>query len=271
MNEKRIAYVILIIYSFLTIIPFYWTLITSFKAEDDIFSENTDFFPKPTLKYYKSLLTEKPEIEKYTYNSFTIAVIVAALSLILSIPAGFGFGRYKNWIHNLSFGIILGSRLLPSIAFIVPFAIIYSKLNLIDTKFGLIAAHLFFALPFSIWLLEGFYASIPYEIEEAAKIDGCNKFQIFWYIDMPLVKSGIIAVIILSFLYSWWEYPFAATLMRRVNLTLPVGIVQIYKDDFVVWNFVAAATIISAIPGVLFSVFFQRFMVAGMTQGSVKE
>jgi multiple sugar transport system permease protein len=167
--------------------------------------------------------------------------------------------------------MIIGSRMLPSIAFVVPFAIIYSKLGIIDTKFGLIMAHLFFTLPFAIWLLEGFYASLPKELEDAARIDGCTNFQTFWRVEMPLVRSGVIAAAILAFLYSWWEYPFAVTLMRQTNRTLPVGIVTIFKDDFVIWNHLAAATIISVIPGVVFIIFFQRFIVAGMVQGSVKE
>jgi len=265
-----IAYIVLIFYAIIVLFPFYWTLVTSFKAEKDIYSTHPIWFPKPTIKYYISLLQWRPQILRYLTNSLIVALCVTLLSVAFSIPAAYGFAKLRNRINRIGFGVVLGSRLFPPIAFIVPFSIIYMRLGLIDTKLGLILVYLFFSLPFAVWIIEGFFASIPSEIEDAAMIDGCNKIDIFWRVDVPLTRSGIVAAAILSFLNSWCEYPFALTLMRRVNLTLPVGIVQIYKDDFIIWNNVAAATIISIIPGVIFVLAFQKFMVRGITRGAVK-
>ena len=168
------------------------------------------------------------------------------------------------------FGLILASRLVPPISFIVPFTIIFSYLKMIDTLAVLIIAYIFFNLPFVIWILSGFFESIPQELDDAARIDGCNNISAFWRVILPLTLPGIIASAILAFLLSWNEFMFALVLTRLEAKTLPIGMYDFFADGFVRWNWLSAATMYSMVPAIIFVIFFQKHLIKGMLAGAVK-
>ena len=165
---------------------------------------------------------------------------------------------------------VIFSRMVPPVSFIIPFVIIFGNLGLKDTQLSLIITNTFFCLPFAIWVMKPFFDGVPSELEDAARIDGCDKIQLFFRVLLPIVKPGITAAAILSFLFSWKEFLFALVLTATKAKTLPIGLTDFFIDEYIEWNRLAAASTISIIPAIIFVVLFQRYLIRGMLAGSVK-
>jgi len=147
---------------------------------------------------------------------------------------------------------------------------IFSWFKMIDTLQALIIAYIFFNLPFVIWILSGFFKSIPQELDDAARIDGCNNITAFWKVILPIAKPGVIAGTILTFLMCWNEFLFALVLTRLNARTLPIGLYDFFADGFIRANWLAAATIYTLIPAIVFVLFFQKHLIKGILAGAVK-
>ncbi|MCP4403044.1 MAG: carbohydrate ABC transporter permease, partial [bacterium] len=244
-------YCFLLTFIFFSLFPALWMLNNSFKTDEEIFTMPPVWFPSIDWENYRAIFTGRPFL-KYTLNSLMVSLSVTAICVGLGTPAAYGFSRFQFKGNKLMFGLILASRLVPPISFIVPFTIIFSYLKLIDTLVALIIAYIFFNLPFVIWILSGFFESIPQELDEAARIDGCNNISTFWRVILPLTLPGIIASAILAFLLSWNEFMFALVLTRLEAKTLPIGMYDFFADGFVRWNWLSAATMYSMVPAIIF-------------------
>jgi len=263
-------YAFLILFIVFSLFPLFWMLDTSFKSDEEVFKMPPVIFPSPIkLENYRIFLLQRP-FPKYTLNSLIVALSVAAFCIGLGTPAAYGFSRFRFRGNRLMFGTILASRLVPPISFIVPFTIIFSWFRMIDTLPALIISYIFFNLPFVIWILSGFFESIPQELDEAAKIDGCGNINAFWKVILPITMPGVVAGTILTFLMCWNEFMFALVLTRLNAKTLPIGLYDFYGDGFVRWNWLAAATIYTLIPAVIFVLFFQKHLIKGILAGAVK-
>lgn len=267
--KKVAVYAFLLIFIFLSLFPVIWMLNNSFKTDEEIFKMPPIWFPTIKWENYQAIFEGRPFI-KYTLNSLIVALSVTVICVGLGTPAAYGFSRFQFRGNKLMFGLILASRLVPPISFIVPFAIIFSYLKIIDTLAALIIAYIFFNLPFVIWILSGFFESIPQELDEAARIDGCNNISAFWRVILPLTLPGIIASAIMAFLLSWNEFMFALVLTRLGAKTLPIGMYDFFADGFIRWNWLSAATMYSMVPAIIFVVFFQKHLITGMLAGAVK-
>lgn len=267
--RNSISYIILGFFSIITIAPILWMTLTSFKSEADVFNIPPVWIPLFKLDNYLYVFENRP-FSLYIYNSIIVATAVTAICITIGTLAAYGFSGSKFRGNNGMFLGVIFSRMVPPVSFIIPFIIIFGNLGIRDTQLSLIITNTFFSLPFAIWVMKPFFDGIPSELEDAARIDGCDKIQMFFRILLPIVKPGIGAAATLSFLFSWKEFLFALVLTSTKAKTLPIGLTDFFVDEFIQWNHLAAANTISIIPAVIFILLFQRYLVRGMLAGSVK-
>jgi multiple sugar transport system permease protein len=268
-KERVFLYVFLVVYLFISLFPVLWMGITSFKTHDEIYTIPPTWVPQtPTMRNYVESLQDRP-FGTYVVNSLYVATFVVGLSVVCSVLGGYGLARFSFKGSRAVFGAILSSRLIPPIALVVPFNMIMIKFGLIDRLESLIVCYTFFIMPFLVWIMKGFFESIPQDLYDAARVDGASKMKTFFFILLPITRPGIFAGAILSFLFSWNEFLFALTLTRKNAMTVPIGIVR-YFDEYIDWGLIAGSTVIAIIPAIIFIVFFQRYIVSGITAGAVK-
>jgi multiple sugar transport system permease protein len=267
--EATFLLLVLLGYIFVSLFPVFWTFQTSFKSNEEVYRRPPIWFPRPTLEYYQAVFKERPFFH-YLNNSLVVALAVSGICMFFGSFAAYGFSRLRFRGSSYLFGGILASRLVPPISFVIPFTILFTQLRTMDTRLGLIIANTFFSLPFAIWVMKSFFDSIPQDLIDAARIDGCSKISAFWYVLLPLARPGLISAGILSFLFSWNEFMFALTLTRKQAITLPVGLTDFFQDDLILWNQLAAATIVTVLPAIIFVICFQRGLVRGVLAGALK-
>jgi len=267
--KNSFSYIILGFFSIIIILPILWMTLTSFKTDADVYNIPPVWIPQFKIDNYIQIFLDRP-FKLYINNSIIVAVAVTAICLTFGTLASYGFSGSKFRGSNAMFLGVIFSRMVPPVSFIIPFVIIFGNLGLKDTLFSLIVANTFFSLPFAIWVMKPFFDGIPSELRDAARIDGCNKIQLFFRVLLPIVKPGITAAAILSFLFSWKEFLFALALTASKSKTLPIGLTDFFIDEYIQWNRLAAANTISIIPAIVFIFLFQRYLVKGMLAGSVK-
>jgi len=261
----------------LTLFPFYWMILTSFKPRTELFTLPPDWIPKtPTLKnYYDVLFSVKAErLNFITYfkNSVIVCITVVALTLILAVPAGYSFSRFRFGGRRAVLNLVLISQMLPIVMLLIPFYIAFRKLGLLNTYICVILPYLVFTLPFSMWMLKGYFDTIPTELEDAAMVDGCTKLGAMGKVILPNILPGIIATSIVAFMMAWDEYIIALTLLARDEMrTLPPGIVLSFVGEFEIrWGPMMAASVIISLPVMLIFAFLHKHLIAGLTAGAVK-
>jgi len=241
----------------------------SIKNEIDAFCIPPKLLWTPIIRHYIKVFNNSYFMKAYL-NSIIIATSTTLLALILGIPASYTLTRFNfKGKSTLAFWMLV-TRMAPAPAMIIPFFIILLRLKLIDTYFGLIMTYLTFTLGYVIWMMRGFFQSIPEEIEEAAIIDGCTKFQVFLKIGIPLAKPGVAAVSIISFIFCWNEFLYALILTRMNIKTSTVAILGYITSDGVRWSELSAASILIIIPVVTLSILVQKYIISGLTMGAIK-
>jgi multiple sugar transport system permease protein len=258
--------------------PFFFVFITSFKTEAQVVASARAeslwqlYYPDPwTLEQYEKLLGPTRNFLIWMRNSFVVSMVTPLISTLVASLAAYSLVRL-NWKGSRLFSsAVFSAYLMPGVLLVISIYQIFAKLGLTNSLYGLMLAYSTFALPFAIWLMMGYYASIPRELEEAGLIDGCNRFQVFWRIVLPLTKPALMAIFLFGITNAWNEYLFAYVLISKQTLmTLPVGLGMMIVGDVQPWGELTAASLLMAIPiFVLYSV-GQRFMVAGLTAGAVK-
>ncbi|WP_254273778.1 carbohydrate ABC transporter permease [Haloarcula marina] len=279
-RERLVAYGLLGLYVFVIWFPIYFIFITSIKPTSAVLDIPISFFPtQPTVSNYVEIFQNRP-FELYTLNSLIVASTTTIICVTLGTVTGYSFSRY-DFIGNKALLLsIVGARMIPPIALIVPFFSIMSNPPLIgwltgslyDTRIALILTYTFFNLPFAVWIMKNYFDGVPESLDEQARIDGCSRWEGFVKIILPMAKPGIAATAILAFIFSWNEFVFALVLTSSEQAqTLPIAVSLFVADDFVDWAHLAAGGMIAALPGILFGLFFQQYIVSGLTQGAVKE
>jgi multiple sugar transport system permease protein len=261
----------------LTFFPLFWMVSSALKPVDDLFVIPPQWIPeRPTLAAMDSVISGDLGQESLFPDYFRNSVIVTAgttlLALVVSTLAAYALSRYPFRGSNKLMLSILSLQMFPQAMLLISFYVIFLQLRLLDSYQGLILANATFAVPFSIWMLKGFFDTVPREIEEAAMIDGCTRLSVLPRIVLPLVTPGLIAAGVYTFLIAWDEYLFASTLMVQPDMrTLPPGIIQSFVGQFYLnWPNVMAASVLITIPVTLLFVFFQKYLVQGLTAGAVK-
>jgi multiple sugar transport system permease protein len=254
--------------------PFVWMLITTFKRTSDLYDLRHNpflFYEWPTLEHVKRLFFETL-YGQWLINTAFVGVLVVLITLVLAVPAGYALARLTgNWGAKLGIGIFLTYLVPPTLLFI-PLSRVVVNLNLDDSLWSLVLIYPSFTVPFSTWLMMGFFKAIPRDVEEAAMIDGCSRLGAFIRVVMPISLSGILTVAIFSFTLVMQEFVYAVTFISSVrNMTVSVGVPTfLVHGDVYFWGSLMAGCFIASVPiAILYNFFVDRF-IAGFTMGAVK-
>lgn len=267
------VYLPLGIFLFVLLFPFYWMGVTSFKPNEELLSRDANPFwvVKPTLAHFHKLLFET-SYPSWLWNTVLVSVVATFASLAASVLAAYAIERLRfSGAKQVGLSIFLAYLVPPSILFI-PLATIVFELGLFDTRWALILTYPTFLIPFSTWLLMGYFRSIPYELEECALIDGATRWQILTKIILPLAVPGLISAGIFAFTLSWNEFIYALTFVSSSEVkTVPVGVVtELVEGDVYHWGSLMAGALLGSLPVAILYSFFVEYYVSGLT-GSVKE
>jgi multiple sugar transport system permease protein len=275
-----LIYLVVIVWSFIVLFPFYWLGTTSFKKPLDA-TRYPKYIPyeefKPTTEHWEYLLTKRWD---KTWGSFRNSLIAATGSTIFAVlfgaMAGYGLSRFRyhfrplNWRNeNIAFWII-SQRFLPPAVFIIPFMIAYARLGLIDTHAGLIIAYTMFNIPFAVWIMRDFFNGLPTDLEDSARVDGASRWTAFSRIVLPLSAPGLVSVAILSFIFSWNEYLYSLMLTNVAAVTLPPFIAAQNTQRGVEWWYISALALTAIVPVILIGMALERFITRGLVAGALK-
>jgi multiple sugar transport system permease protein len=262
----------LLLFVLFELIPFYWTVITAFKSTRQVTAFDSVFWPAPwTMEQFNTLFGPTRKFALWYQNTLLVSVISTLLSVIVAAMGGYGLTRLRWRGANLFGSSVLIAYLMPPIMMFIPMYQIFTALKLTNSLAGLMVAYPVFGLPFATWLMMGYYASIPKEMEEAAQIDGCNHFQAFWRVVLPLVMPALMAAAMFAITLAWKEFIFAYIFLSKDRLyTLTIGMAQMIVGDVLPWGELSAAALLMSIPVAILYIVGQRFMVAGLTAGAVK-
>jgi multiple sugar transport system permease protein len=274
LGAKTFHWTVLAAFSVLLAFPFYWMLITSFKTTRDLYDlENNPFIfnEKPTLEHLRLLFRETLFL-RWLGNTTFAGLVVVLITLALAVPAAYALARLTGrWGGRVGIGIFLTYLVPPTLLFI-PLSRIVAWLGLQDTLWAIIVVYPSFTIPFSTWLLMGFFKSIPGELEDAAMVDGLTRFQTFLKLVIPISVSGILTVVIFTFTLVSQEFVYALTFISSAShQTVGVGVpIYLVRGDVYYWGSLMAACLVASLPiAVLYNLFLDRF-IAGFTVGSVK-
>ncbi|MDR3758205.1 MULTISPECIES: carbohydrate ABC transporter permease [Enterocloster] len=276
MRRKKIMagaamYALLGLLASLVLIPVLWMVSTAFKSYGETIAKPPRWIPQQiSFEAFGRLWSEYP-FGTYFKNSFVIVLFSMAVSVFASCLAGYGLTRFKFRGRNSLMTFILVTQMFPSVMLLVPFYSIIGKMHLLDTHLGLILVYISFTVPFCTWTMLGFFRALPLDLDEAARIDGCNSWQCFSRIILPLTLPGIASTSIYAFITSWNEYMFAFILTSRPEMkTLSVGIAEMNGFQQIRWNDMMAASLMASLPLILLFICLQKYFVSGLTSGAVK-
>ncbi|MDO6963379.1 carbohydrate ABC transporter permease [Rhizobium alvei] len=255
----------------LVALPFWWVFSGSFKLPQEIIARSPTFFPHSfTLDHYIRLIA-RSAYATYVVNSLIVALFSTLFTLLIAVPAAYAFFRMEFPGRETIYRIILLAYAFPSIVVLIPLFGMLAKIGMIDTLPALMLVNVTFALPFSIWMLRSFFASVPKEIEEAAIMDGAGPVTLLRRVMIPLIAPGIASVGIFAFISSWTEYVFASVLIiSDVKRTVPVGFSGIIGQYQIDWGLLLAGAGLAVLPVIILFAFIGRWFVSGLTEGAVK-
>jgi multiple sugar transport system permease protein len=276
--------------------PVAWLVSSSFQTEKEIVSVPPHWIPhEPTARNFRAIFSAGEEKVTYEtrakvdtssggyipptaknllpamWNSFLVAAIVVILNLLMGTPAAYAMSKIRYWGRDASIYFILLTRVVPDIALVVPFFFVIRKLGLLDSIGSLVITYLALTLPFTVFILLQYFDGLPDELDKAARVDGCSRFQALTKVFLPLAMPALVAVILFAFLTSWNEFLFALMFTQTVNSqTLPILVAAFTSDFTVSFSFVNAAGVLAIVPPVIVAIVFERYIVSGLTAGAVK-
>ena len=264
--------IILISYSIIVIYPMLWTALTSLKTNREFYQNPWKLPTSLQLSNYARAWVQA-SFSRYFFNSIVVTVIPLIVTLVLAATTAYVLARFKFRGNGLITNLYLAGLMVPGILTIIPTFFLLNAFRLLDSLLGLIAVYVSRTLPFSLFVLIGFFKTLPKELEEAAMIDGCSYSATFWRIMFPLAKPGLITVTIFNFLWYWNEFAFALTYISSGHKkTLPVGMATLmevarYRTD---WGALFAGLMLIMLPTLCFYIIFQREIIKGLTAGALK-
>lgn len=263
-----LSIIILIVFLF----PLYWIIATSFKMEAEIFQYPPTLFPKNIVSdsYTKQLSGDFNMFNSFK-NSFIISTGAMLISVLLSVPAAYGIARYKFKGRNFIELSFLLTQMIPGSVILTPLFIIFNNLGIINTQLAVVLADATIGIPFSVLILKPYFATIPDELDEAAQLDGANRFTIFTKVYLPIVAPGIVVSALFSFLYAWGDLAFGMTFIQEQTMRpITAGIFNFIGQYGTSWSNLTAFATVTIIPVLLIFIFMQKYIVAGLTDGAVK-
>jgi ABC-type glycerol-3-phosphate transport system permease component len=250
--------------------PFLWVVVISFRPEADIFTRTFQLITTFTTENY-ALLVEKSPFATYLRNSFFVCTVATVAAVVIALIAAYGFSRYTFRGRKLLLILVIATQLFPFVILITPLYAMFFSLGLINSFTSLIFSYIAINLPFAIYLLVGYFDTIPTELDEAARIDGASTLQIIFKVILPVAWPGVVTVAVYAFVTAWDEFLFALTLMTsEENKTVPVGLAGFFGEYTTQWNLVMTASVVSTLPTLILFMFLQKKLVSDLTAGSVK-
>jgi multiple sugar transport system permease protein len=250
------------------VFPIFWMVITSFKVARDAYS--TKVFFAPTLENFISIFQDPYNFGPLLFNSLVVSFFTVAVAIPAATCAGYAFSRYQFKVKNGLMVSVLSSQFVPPVVVVLPFFTLFRSLHLLDTRLALVILNLSFVLPFAVWMIKGFVDALPPDIEAAAVVDGCNRFQVLRYITLPLIMPGVVTSAVFGFIQSWNEFLFALILTNREAVTLTVGLMGLHTDKGILWEHMAAAGMLIMVPIFILSLTIREYFIEGLTMGAVK-
>lgn len=276
--------------------PIAWLVSSSFQSEAEITSVPPHWIPDhPTLDNFSAIFKSSNEVVTYENrkqgdtatggfipstaanllpsmkNSFLVALAVVVLNLLVSVPAAYALAKIRFIGRTSSIYFMLSTRVIPDIALVVPFFLFVQKLGLMDNLWSLIITYLAITVPFSIFILTGYFESLPDELDKAARVDGCSRLQTLLLVYLPLAVPSLVAVVLFTFLTSWNEFLLALMFTQTpASQTMPIVVASFTSDFNISFSFINAAGVMAIVPPVLIAIVFERYIVSGLTAGAVK-
>lgn len=251
--------------------PFYWTLITSLKPEEELYGMAVTYWPRAiTFEAYRKLFATTVNFLSAIKNSFTVAALTTLVSLTASTLAAYAFSRYDFAGRKVLMCTFLCNNMFPTVLLLLPLYSIMRKMGLLYTPASLVLSYTTFTIPFSVWLLLGFLNDLPTTLEEAALVDGCNRGTAFLKIILPILGPCLVATGVYIFMTSWNEYTFAVMFTNGATRTIPVALKSLIGQLGVQWDLLTAGGIVTVIPVCIMFFFAQKRLVEGLTAGAVK-
>ena len=258
-------------------VPGLWVVLSAFRPNREILAKPPIWIPDAlTLNNFTKIFGLGQDqiaipVLAYFRNSLVIASTSTLIALMIGMAGGYAFARFRFRFKNAWFLGLMLFRTVPGIALSLPVFMLWSRMGIIDTQIGLIIVYVSLNVPFTVWLIDGFFRQIPITLSEAAQVDGCTRWQAFWKIEFPLAKSGIAAAGVFAFLTSWNEFALASQLTRSTDSkTLPVGLMDFTAQFTIDWAGMCAMAVIIIIPALILTFLVQKHLIAGLTFGGVK-
>lgn len=253
------------------VFPVYWMVVTSLTPEKSLFVWPLRYFPSaPTLEHYVAAFL-RTDIPRFFTNSLTVASLASACTLTVAVLGGYALARYRFRGRQVTLLVFLATQMMPVVVLIVPLFIIFRMLGLLDTLYSLMIVYTVLNIPFCTLMMQGFFAGVPSELEEAAMVDGCNRMGAILRVAVPLARPGLIATFLFAFIGAWNELLFAVMFLNSEStFTLPVGLYNFISKYDIHWGRMMAGATLALLPALAVFAFVQRYMVRGLALGAVK-
>ncbi|MBM3324052.1 MAG: ABC transporter permease subunit [Calditrichaeota bacterium] len=269
--KKLLLYLFLILFTAATLYPIINVISISLRPGDRLLTTSLALIPADaSFDSYRQLFTENPFL-RWLLNSTLVATAVTLTGVALASTAGYAFSRFRFRGRGFGMAMLLTTQMFPATMLLLPLFVMLAKLHLINSYLGIIVVYAATALPFCIWQMKGYYDTIPPSLEEAALIDGCTRWQAFYKIILPLAAPALVITALFSFMTAWSEYVVAAQILQSEEMfTLPLGLKQFQSNMTTEWGLYAAGSVLISIPVIALFLFLTRWLVSGLTLGSVK-
>jgi multiple sugar transport system permease protein len=295
-GRRTVLFIGSLIFSLYVLAPIAWLVSSSFQSEAEITSVPPHWIPEePTIENFAAIFKSSSKVVTYETrkqgdtatggfipstavnllpsmkNSFLVALAVVLLNLLVGVPAAYALAKIRFIGRSTSIYFMLSTRVIPDIALVVPFFLFVQKLGLMDNLFSLIITYLAITVPFSIFILTGYFESLPDELDKAARVDGCSRLQTLLLVYLPLALPSLVAVILFAFLTSWNEFLLALMFTQTpASQTMPIIVASFTSDFNISFSFINAAGVMAIVPPVIIAIIFERYIVSGLTAGAVK-
>ncbi|MBF1332723.1 MAG: carbohydrate ABC transporter permease [Leptotrichia sp.] len=266
-----LIYLLLTVMAIIAVFPLIWIILSSIKPSSEMSNNPLAFIPKKiTFDYYRQVLFSLNFIRNIK-NSLVISFTATVITIIVSALGAYGIVRFFPKVGKKMTKMLITTYMFPTILLAVPYVTVMAKLGLINTWIGVVITYLSFSIPYAIWMLIGFFQTVPIGIEEAAKVDGVGKFGIFFQIVLPIVSPGIVSTAIYTFINTWNEFLYALLLINNSEkMPLSIALYSLTGSEILDWGQMMAASVIVILPSVVFFMIIQNKIAGGLSDGSVK-
>lgn len=269
-SSKTLYHIILWVVAVVYFLPVLWIILGSFKTKDQLLAVPPEWIFKPTLENYVNLFS-RPNIGHYLLNSFLISFTAVIIAIVVSFLAAYCFSRFKPGGTDLMMFFLLSTRMVPAAASVIPMFLMYSAFGWKDTYPGMILFYAMYSIPFSLWILKGFIDGVSERYDETGLVNGASRFHVLFKVILPQVRPGLIAAFIFNIVFVWNEFLFNYLIGGKNTSMVPVALASwMLNNAGVDWTFVATMTTVYMIPPILVVYFFQKYLLVGMTFGTVR-